>query len=350
MPSTISVVVPVFNRAQLVLATLETVAGQTRPPARLVVVDDGSTDHTAAQVAAWLDSHKHLFDCRLLRQTNRGPATARNRGLAAARPCSLVAFLDSDDRWPNDFLERAAGLLESRPAAVAATCDRAIVKGTHTLPRTEDLSPLSTAPLLWMLKHGAALASATLFRTAAIDAHGGFDETVSGGHDIGLFMPLSLDGPWLHVPGRPVLFNHAVFHGGDQEGNLGRKYGDNFRRRAQAYEQFMLNGGGHRAVASEKYRPLLGKAWYRAGRELAGHGMFVEARECYQIALGWHRRSYVAWQWLALDGVAAQMARLLPSRRRSISGPMLADLEDTAFLQTYSTSTVEFPARGRRAA
>src|SRR6185295_2750617 len=97
MQTGISVVVPTYNRARLVVRAVESVLAQTRPPDELIVVDDGSTDDTPAALARFGDR------VRLVSQRNAGAAAARNNGLAlASRP--WAAFLDSDDVWVPDHL------------------------------------------------------------------------------------------------------------------------------------------------------------------------------------------------------------------------------------------------------
>jgi glycosyltransferase involved in cell wall biosynthesis len=331
MPPSIAVVVPVYNRAHIVMATLESVAGQSLLPTRLIVVDDGSTDQTAAQVERWLAEHKGLLSGRLVRQPNRGPSAARNRGLTTAGVCTFVTFLDSDDRWPTDFLERTSTALVEYPTAVAASCDREQYCGKHHGTLRQDLTSLAAAPIKWILRHGAGIASTTLFRTAAVVERGGFDEDLLAGEDAALFLRLSLDGPWLHVPGRPVFFNRDLKHGDGPEGNLSHKYRDNYRRWARVYEDFILSAGGHRAIAASEYRKLLAKVWYRAGRELTRGRSFREARDCYLASLGWNRFSYKTWQWLTRTYLGdIHPSRLSSLRRQEATGPRLARFDDEA--------------------
>jgi glycosyltransferase involved in cell wall biosynthesis len=104
----VSVVVPVRDGERLLGAALESIAAQTRPPEEVVVVDDGSKDGSAALAAA--------HGARVERQAPAGQAAARNRGIALARG-DTIAFLDADDLWPPDALERQAAALAARPEA-----------------------------------------------------------------------------------------------------------------------------------------------------------------------------------------------------------------------------------------
>jgi len=90
----ISVVIPVFNRRHEVLRAIASVLRQERQADEILVVDDGSTDGSAAAVAGLNEPRIKL----LRHDTNRGAAAARNTGIAAARG-AWVAFLDSDDEW-----------------------------------------------------------------------------------------------------------------------------------------------------------------------------------------------------------------------------------------------------------
>lgn len=101
-----SVVIPAFNREDCILAAIESVRAQEITDWEIIVVDDGSTDQTAARVEALTDDR-----IRIIRQTNRGGSAARNTGIDAARG-QFIAFLDSDDVWLPHHLSQALDYLE----------------------------------------------------------------------------------------------------------------------------------------------------------------------------------------------------------------------------------------------
>lgn len=107
MQPAVTVVIPVFNRARSILPTLKSVQDQTFGDFECLVIDDGSDDGEALAAAV-----RGLADARFryVRRANGGGSAARNTGLDAARG-SVIAFLDSDDRWLPEKLERdmAAG-------------------------------------------------------------------------------------------------------------------------------------------------------------------------------------------------------------------------------------------------
>ena len=110
MTSSISVVIPAYNRAELIGETLRSLLNQTVPAAEIVVVDDGSTDSTAEVVESEFAAFSRQFAAnqpsaighlplprlRLIRQENAGPGAARNRGLAESTG-EFIHFFDSDD-------------------------------------------------------------------------------------------------------------------------------------------------------------------------------------------------------------------------------------------------------------
>lgn len=107
----VSVVIPTYNRRELVLRALESVFRQTYRPMEVIVVDDGSTDGTFEALA----QASHPVKVEVLRlPTNQGPGAARNAGILRATG-KYVTFLDSDDVWFANKLERMIALLEASP-------------------------------------------------------------------------------------------------------------------------------------------------------------------------------------------------------------------------------------------
>lgn len=104
----ISCIVPVFNGELYLAEAVESILEQSYRPMEIIVVDDGSTDGTAAIV------HRYEEKVRYLKQKNLGPAAARNSGLQAARG-DFIALLDCDDCWHPNKLERQITRFQVRP-------------------------------------------------------------------------------------------------------------------------------------------------------------------------------------------------------------------------------------------
>lgn len=104
---------PCYNAQAFLREALESVLGQTYPRVELIIIDDGSTDNSKVILREYGDR------ARILEQANAGPYPARNLGLRHARG-EFVAFLDADDYWALDFLEKLHCALDQNPEAVLA--------------------------------------------------------------------------------------------------------------------------------------------------------------------------------------------------------------------------------------
>jgi alpha-1,3-rhamnosyltransferase len=114
---TVSVVVPSYNHALFVQATLRSLFNQTLAPAELLVIDDGSSDNSLEIIKAVLNDCP--FPAELIARANRGLCATLNEGLARTHG-KYFAYLSSDDLWLPEFLAARVGLLESTPQAVLA--------------------------------------------------------------------------------------------------------------------------------------------------------------------------------------------------------------------------------------
>lgn len=106
-----TVVIPLYNKANHILRTLNSIAWQKYPAMEIIVVDDGSTDEGPSLV-----EKSGISNLRLIRQKNQGVSVARNRGITEAR-YEYIAFLDADDEWLPLYLDEIAGLVHKFPEA-----------------------------------------------------------------------------------------------------------------------------------------------------------------------------------------------------------------------------------------
>ncbi len=124
-PGLVSVIVPAYNRAEVIRETLDSVCAQDYAPIELLVVDDGSNDSTAQVVSEFVrDSSRRRAEngCSVscLHQENQGACAARNHGLRVARG-EFIQFLDSDDVLHPEKLRRNVEALRQRPEAAFVT-------------------------------------------------------------------------------------------------------------------------------------------------------------------------------------------------------------------------------------
>ncbi len=188
MPSpTVSVVIPAYNAAWCVRRAIDSVLAQDFRDFELIVVNDGSTDDTAAVLASYGGA------IRVVNQANRGLSSARNSGIQAARG-EFVAFLDADDWWlPGQT--HAPGRPHAQPPELGFS---------STAARVED--PDGNLVNIWACAQwqGSFLAhlygsnadvagsgSAVIVRRTLFDQTGGFDETLRSLEDIDMWMRLA---------------------------------------------------------------------------------------------------------------------------------------------------------------
>lgn len=126
-PPLVSVIMPAFNSANTIRKAVESVFSQS-VSLELIIIDDGSTDSLEAALAPFLSYPNIIL---LKNETNLGVAKSRNRGIFAAQG-AYIAFLDADDWWTSDKLERQLTLLEEQKLVLCSTA-RELVTPTGTL-------------------------------------------------------------------------------------------------------------------------------------------------------------------------------------------------------------------------
>lgn len=227
----ISVIMPCYNAEAHVARGVANVFGQTYRDVELIAVNDGSTDGTAAILAA-LDDPR----LKVITQPNRGVSAARNRGLKEATG-TLVAFLDADDTWRPDCLELLYEALKRVPEAALAYCGWQNVgleggRGEPYIPPDYE----AEGKLEHLLRSCPWPIHAALTRTEAIRAAGLFDEHFSHAEDYKLWLKIAVAGKLVRVP-EVLAFYH--FHGGVQAtGNRGKTAIDNWRVQREFIEAY----------------------------------------------------------------------------------------------------------------
>jgi glycosyltransferase involved in cell wall biosynthesis len=167
------------------------VLNQTRRPDEIVVVDDGSTDHTATLVAGYAAQ-----GVRYVCKENGGAGSARNRGLRETRG-DLVTFLDADDRWVPDKLARQLDHLARYPAAGLITGGECQVFEGGKLPYLLRRPPVGVARLYpqVLIENNIGNPSLTLIRRACFDRVGVFDEGMRLGQDWDMWIRIVREFP-----------------------------------------------------------------------------------------------------------------------------------------------------------
>jgi glycosyltransferase involved in cell wall biosynthesis len=187
----VSVVIPTYNNAALLHETLDGVRRQTFRDLEVIVVDDGSTDETAEAVSRYDSS------IRYVRQTNQGPAAARNTGAELARG-EFLAFCDHDDIWKEKHLERLVDCFVTYP--LAAMCfDNAEVLGgiahgeIHVDKKVLPSMIGRKVPIIRLWHCWVASMSVVMVRRAVFVKLGGLHPDIWGLDDLHFYLRLGVE-------------------------------------------------------------------------------------------------------------------------------------------------------------
>ncbi len=193
-PYEIDVIIPVFNSEKYLAETLTSVQKQTLLPARIIVVNDGSTDKTAEIIASFSQSDGRIIPLDL--PQNRGESAARNAGIETSS-APFVAFLDADDIWLPEKLETQVevfqqggpetGFVHSSYFSINAVGD--IITDANVVPPTRRGDIFR--PLLLRGNFVSGSASSVLVRRTVLDQAGSFDEGLLYGADWDMWIRLA---------------------------------------------------------------------------------------------------------------------------------------------------------------
>ncbi len=196
----VSVIIPTYNRSNIVHEAIESVLAQTYTDIELVVIDDGSTDDTLLQL--------RKYDGRITvhSQDNAGPAAARNLGITK---CSgdLIAFLDSDDIWHTTKIERQVSLLNRVGTSVPCCLtniemrwnDRRITSFDNSWLHPDIDEGIWTNVSEVLATRFVLFNQAVMIRRLALERNGYFDASLRILEDGDLALRLSSAGPWAFI-------------------------------------------------------------------------------------------------------------------------------------------------------
>ena len=253
----VSVVIPAYNAASTIGQTLDSVFSQTFRDFEVVVVDDGSTDQTRDVVAGYGDR------IRVLSKVNEAkPAATRNLGVHAARG-DLVAFLDADDWWREDKLERQVAVFDGRPdVGLVYTADATVDSAGKVL--SVNPCPAEARGRIYELLtvRNAMVGSSVMARREAIARAGGFDESLTSIENWALWIRISRDWAIEYIDEPLTLYR---VHEGNRSSNVELRRQNVFRVLAKYHDPRDLSPSARRRRADayfHVYFNVLGKAYF----------------------------------------------------------------------------------------
>ena len=224
-PPTVSVIIPTFNRAHTLPRAIKSVLAQSYQNFELIVIDDGSTDETASV----FQDYPYV---QYFYQKNKGVSAARNHGLKIAQG-KYICFLDSDDAWHKNKLEKQLNIFENDPELQACYTDETWIRNGKHFNQHKKHKKYSG----WIFEKTIPLCiispTSIMLNKSVFSSIGDFDESLPACEDYDLWLRLSLHYPIHFIPEQLI-----TKYGGHQD-QLSRLYWGMDRFRVYALEKIL---------------------------------------------------------------------------------------------------------------
>jgi glycosyltransferase involved in cell wall biosynthesis len=280
----VSVVIPTYNCERYIGQTLRSVLAQSHPPLEVLVVDDGSTDSTAAIVRSFGGA------VRLIQQANSGVCAARNRGFDESRG-EFVCFLDHDDYWFRWKLARQIEAFKVYPAA-GVVYTGFVNWRSHggDFPDPEELAVIAPSELIinheysgWIYHHLLltcwALTSTAMLRREVFARIGGFDDQLPYAEDWDLWLRISRQHPFVKVEAMSTLYRQHP----DQGNRKLRPIDYRTRLLEDASARWGLSSADGRTIERQRFKSRLARYHMEFGlQHLVNGGRLVAIRSFWR--------------------------------------------------------------------
>lgn len=189
----VGVIIPTYNQSKLLTEAVDSVLAQTFIGYEIIIIDDGSTDNTKQIIEEYLN--KHPGKIRYLYQKNNGPAAARNYGIREANNADYIAFLDHDDIWLPNKLEKQINFLKDSPGYVMCYTD-AYEFNSDEITKENKLGKNNREKMSGIIFEKLLMGcfifnSTVLIKRPALEELGGFDITLISSQDWDLWLRIS---------------------------------------------------------------------------------------------------------------------------------------------------------------
>ncbi len=225
----VSVIIPTYNRADFLKEAIESVLQQTYQGFELLVIDDGSTDHTRELVSRYGKQAVYIF------QEHQGVSSARNRGIRLS-DAEYVAFLDSDDLWLPAKLERQVAILDQHSDVPLCHTEEIWIRRGVRVNQKKKHQKYGGHIFPYCLPLCVISPSSAMVRRSLFEEIGYFDETLPACEDYDLWLRITTRYP-IHFIDTPLIMKR-----GGHDDQLSAQYWGIDRFRIQALEKLLQIG------------------------------------------------------------------------------------------------------------
>ncbi|WP_373034687.1 glycosyltransferase family 2 protein [Sulfurimonas sp.] len=233
----ISVVIPTYNRYEVLKRALASVYAQTHKSKEVIIIDDGSTDETS-QIT------KDFPDAMYIYQDNAGVSSARNLGIKKAN-YEWIAFLDSDDEWHPQKLQEHLEFHLNYPKLQMSYTDERWIRETLEIKVPKKYRKFGGSIFKECLSHCIIAPSSTVIHKDLLHRVGLFDESLEVCEDYDLWLRIAVENEIGLIDKKLI-----IKYGGD-EGQLSMKFWGMDRFRVKALEKLLNNKGSKASVSKE---------------------------------------------------------------------------------------------------
>jgi glycosyltransferase involved in cell wall biosynthesis len=272
----VSVIIPTYNRAEFLRSTITSVLNQTFQDFEIIVIDDASQDHTREVVSSFGDKR-----IRYIRhETNKRVAAARNTGVISSKG-TYIAFLDDDDEWFPEKLQKQFDLLEACPPTIGVVYAGAFVIGESSKKILAKISPKKRGDVFdTILTQNRIAATSTIFlRSQCFEKVGLFDESLGFADDYDMWLRISKEFQFEYI--NEPLINYLLH---DDQPSLSHNYEAVIRDTEILLKKhaplLASNNKGH----SGRYREL-GEIYCCTGDIRKGREAFIKAIKLYPLEI-----------------------------------------------------------------
>lgn len=277
----VSVIIPTYNRGKFIKKAIESVLSQTYRNYEIIVVDDGSTDKTGEVLKEFHGRSEIIY----LYKENGGVSSARNMGIKKAKG-DYIAFLDSDDTWMPQKLERQIEYISDNPEKVMVGTEFVIYDDSgNKLGKsglTDEFPADKNELLVYLLSKPPLLPSTLMIKKEVFDIVGGFDEDLSTAVDLDFNIRAALKDIKMAIVDESLM--KYIAHK-DGISKACRSHKNRFR----AINKLLDGHPEFRNVNERVINRSLGRAYFNYAKTLLHEGYMRDARSQLTKSFSYHK-------------------------------------------------------------